>query len=175
MLNLALPPMFAPQSGQESLTGGSILVVTHVGRVDLLLSLLFAAKSMQFPKIAGILLTDKSRGGLSPEVMQIIMSKDSDRTPVLTIGLDTYEATQRIHGLHGLAPRLLPTAGVKLRAAQEIFAMNACQGVQSQPSHGHLPSFASTIVLALNEWLDIFLTRVLDMQISFKRLCVGRT
>lgn len=111
----------------DVLPQGSILVVTHIGRIDLLLSLLYASKSQRFPKVAGILLTDGSKKSLPTEVLSIITSKDSERVPVLTIGLDTYEATQRIHGLHGLAPRLLPTSTIKLRAAQEIFATNVCQ------------------------------------------------
>jgi len=114
------------KGGLDPMPGGSVLVVTHVGRVDVLLSLLMASKSLDFPKIGGILLTDGSRKSLSQEVLDILAG-NLLRVPVLTIPLDTFEATQRIHGLHGLAPRLLPTSSVKLRAAQEIFANSVCQ------------------------------------------------
>eukprot|EP00288_Rhodomonas_lens_P007150 CAMPEP_0177719356 /NCGR_PEP_ID=MMETSP0484_2-20121128/16059_1 /TAXON_ID=354590 /ORGANISM="Rhodomonas lens, Strain RHODO" /LENGTH=1342 /DNA_ID=CAMNT_0019231567 /DNA_START=67 /DNA_END=4096 /DNA_ORIENTATION=+ len=108
---------------EEPIPGSAPLVVTHISRIDVLLSLLMASRSQAFPKIAGVLLTGGSKETLPESVHAILAGLDVVGTPVLIIPLDTFAATQRIHGLHGLAPRLLPTAKVKLQAAQELFSM----------------------------------------------------
>ena len=111
--------MLTQQTPEHAAVPGSVLVVTHIGRVDLLLSLLMASKSKSFPKIGGILLTDGADHDLPAEI-RTILAGEHVRVPVLSIPLDTFHATQRIHGLHGLAPRLLPTSTLKLQAAAEV-------------------------------------------------------
>lgn len=70
------------------------LIIVPGDRLDIILAVLYANSSKDFPSIAGILLT----GGMTPpeSFIKLITGINSFNIPILTIENDTYASTQRV-------------------------------------------------------------------------------
>jgi len=114
-------------AGNVSVSGP--LVVTNVGRVDVLFTLLLASLSSHFPRIAGILLTDApDESALPHDAVEILHGLETVGIPVLCVPLDTYTATSRLQGPQGLPPGglLTPSSTVKLQVISDLFLQATC-------------------------------------------------
>eukprot|EP00467_Chlorarachnion_reptans_P021750 CAMPEP_0114493762 /NCGR_PEP_ID=MMETSP0109-20121206/4279_1 /TAXON_ID=29199 /ORGANISM="Chlorarachnion reptans, Strain CCCM449" /LENGTH=1132 /DNA_ID=CAMNT_0001670729 /DNA_START=28 /DNA_END=3426 /DNA_ORIENTATION=- len=71
------------------------LIVTHVTRTDVLLSLLLAMQSQNVPKISGILLTGYN-GDISPHVLNILDGLGRVNVPIIASSKDSWETASAI-------------------------------------------------------------------------------
>ena len=79
--------------------------------------------------MAGILLTNApDESALPPDVAHILQGLKAVGIPVLCVPLDTFSATSRLNGLHGLPPggMLTPSSTVKLQAISDIYSHSTC-------------------------------------------------
>jgi len=94
------------------------LVVAHAGRGDILLSLLLAQQSIDFPLAAGVLLTGAPD---APPLLKAIL--DGMATPVampiICVPCDTFDA---INMYNRVPPLTLPSSSAKIEAAMDMFA-----------------------------------------------------
>jgi phosphate acetyltransferase len=95
------------------------LIIVPGDRLDIILSVLYANYSKDFPSIAAILLT----GGLTPpdDFLKLIGGIDFLTIPILTIDTDTYQSTIRIDAI---TPTFHPEQKRKIALAMGEF-MNA--------------------------------------------------
>ncbi|EKX50351.1 hypothetical protein GUITHDRAFT_93085 [Guillardia theta CCMP2712] len=92
------------------------LVIVHSGRADVLLSLVLAARSSNYPRPAGILLTGSRN--LDPDVDDILCGLNGIAMPVIGVEEDTFACTTT---LLKHRPVLLPSSTTKIEAAQVLF------------------------------------------------------
>lgn len=102
------------------------LVVTHASRADLVLALVLAHQSLDFPPIAGMLLSGTDGGDASVDAshfaktLDLLTSVSSSvrLPPIACVAGSTYEAANAVHEMK---PILLPSSTAKIEAAQVLF------------------------------------------------------
>ncbi len=65
---------------------------------------------------------------LPPDVAHILQGLKAVGIPVLCVPLDTFSATSRLNGIHGLPPggMLTPSSTVKLQVISDLYSQSSC-------------------------------------------------
>ena len=92
-----------------------VLIITPGDRADIILSTLIAQLSLQYPNVAGIVLT----GGLEPSpAVTKILDGLSDLVPILSVPSNTFETALNIGGI---PTKLSNTSSQKVNLSLELF------------------------------------------------------